>query len=83
MYLYYLLLFYSIIYLFIYLFIIIIIIYYKFISELKISSRISSNIAMRLWHARDCNPCPSPHARLPPAPLVRRGIVHGLLNDSI
>ena len=81
MYLYYLLLFYSIIYLFIYLFIIII--YYKFISELKISSRISSNIAMRLWHARDCNPCPSPHARLPPAPLVRRGIVHGLLNDSI
>ena len=25
-----------------------------------------------LQHAHNCNPCPSPHARFPPAPLVRR-----------
>ena len=24
----------------------------------------------------DCNPCPSPHARLPPATLVRRSYLH-------
>jgi len=29
-------------------------------------------LALHLQHARDCNLCPSPHARLPPAPLVRR-----------
>jgi len=29
---------------------------------------------MRVQHARDCNPCPSPHAHLSPAPLVTEAI---------
>ena len=33
-------------------------------------------LALHLQHARDCNLCPSPHARLPPSPLVMRSHVY-------
>lgn len=32
-------------------------------------------LALHLQHASDCNPCPSPHACLLPAPLMRRPYV--------
>ena len=35
-----------------------------------------TNHTLYLQHAPDCNPCLSPHARLKPAPVVRRSVVH-------
>jgi len=37
--------------------------------------KIANTSQMHLQHARDCNACPSPHAHLAPAPLVRRSHV--------
>ena len=37
-----------------------------------VTSNTHNSLAWHLQHAHNCNPCPSPHTRLPPAPLARR-----------
>jgi len=46
-------------------------------SDVNVVNVTSQNgLALHVQHARDCNPCPSPHAGLPPALLVRRYHIH-------